>query len=218
MARGNWKNYGDESSWRARSRSQKHLTTGIEEIDRRLETLAVREANKIVRAAVTSGLRVLAAAIKSEAGSDGTFPQDSRSKKDGHRSVAKSLQETVGQRFRSTTKGKQEVSAKAGFGVAKKSPRGDANGQRPGVGLVARDAHWFGLGTQRRETGSKASSIGGLRVRVRTGNPVSNRGQLKQVNAVSRAASSLNKVAETIERKAREKIEEAVIRLASVKK
>lgn len=86
-----------------------------------------------------------------------------------------------------------QPSIKIGAGVGKAKVQGEATTQknnregRPGVGLDARNIHWWFLGTKQRTTGTKRKRIGGKRgrggwrgkeVRVDTGNPKRNRGRM----------------------------------------
>lgn len=170
------------------------VVLGIEDIDRRLDALAKREAAKVVRAGITAGLAILTPEIRNQTLADTTFAQSQRSKARGHRSVAVALAATVAGKFK-VGKAGQDVTAKSGFVSGKKS-KGEASreaasvinkgGKRDGKGLTARNAHWFALGTPK----------------------------LTQVKAVSRAGGKLGQVAAAIDKAARSKLEEVTAALA----
>lgn len=168
------------------------LVTGIEEIDRKLATLASRQANQIARSSINAGLTVIARQIRTEIDSE-PISQD----------LKKALKATVGKRLE-TKRSKYGASAKAGFGVGKNTraraaraaKRAAGRAGRKGVGISANDVHWFALGTKKRFTRRPRRYVGSI----------------QQVPAVRKAAEHLNGLKAVVEAKARERIEALVKR------
>ena len=118
-------------------------TTGFEELDRKLEFMATAAANRIATAAVRAGLRVASKFIV--AAEPLTIRKGIVDKSKG-----------VGV----TTKKKASngASGKVGVGVGKTQKNALAvvnRGRKKGVGVSARNLHWFAMGTENRMTGEK---------------------------------------------------------------
>lgn len=129
--------------------------SGIEEIDARLQYLADKSARRIGRACAKKMVSTYARAIRR------FIPA----------SIAPSTSDKgIGSRGM-RSKGPRVYAAKAGIGVgsAQKNALNVVNrGKRKGVGITAKNLHWFALGTGDRYTGSKKSgnkrkSTGNLR-------------------------------------------------------
>lgn len=164
------------------------VLTGIKEIDQKLDKLARREANKIARSAVNAGLTVLSKTIRKNLDSEDISPE-----------LKDAVKDTVGKRLETGPKAaKNGASAKAGFGVGKNTrsklkrleKKKAARGEKRGVGVNARNVHWFALGTKRRIT--KKGHV---------------TGSIKPVTAVRRAASAASGLRGVIEAKARERLQ-----------
>lgn len=192
----------------------KLTTTGIPEIDRRLEILGSRVANRITRQSLNKGLTVLAQAERTAVDAEPNLSTDAR----------RALKKTISKRLVLQNARGRAISAKAGFGVGQK-PRGsksraraaaresaiaakrDAKGAK-GVGLTANNVHWFALGTEERHQPYRRKRSSRL--------PTSkNVGRLAPVRAIRRSKSSLSRVLATIKQAALEKIDQAVRQLRS---
>ena len=177
--------------------AKNRIVLGIEDVDRRLAALGTREAGKVARAGVSAGLTELAGEERTQALADTTFPQSQRSKARGNRSAGKALAATVGKKFK-VGKAGQDVTAKAGFAVGRRSKNPNRKG-KSGVGISHRNEHWLVLGTQMRFTKSGRS-------RGRIVGPVP---------AIRKAwAAAHARVAEKAEAAARSKLEEVTAALA----
>ena len=164
------------------------VQTGIKEIDRKLDKLARRDANKIARSAINAGLTVLTKAIRTNLNGENISPE-----------LKSAIQDTVGKRLETGPKAaKNGASAKAGFGVGKNTraklkrleKRKSERGERRGVGVNARNVHWFAMGTKRRIT-KKGHRLGSI----------------KPVTAIKRSASAASGLRSVIEAKARQRLE-----------
>lgn len=176
------------------------LTTGIPEVDRRLRLLATREANNITRSAIQVGLTVLANEIDDAIES---YPGISRELK-------RAMKRTVGKRLVTKSRGPEEVAAKAGLGVgkrtaAKRSREAGVDFRRitrgrKGGGLSSANIHWFALGTVNRYTGVRDFE-GGARKRKRserfTGATRRHVGKINRVGAVRIVSNSSRAHVET---------------------
>ena len=170
------------------------IDTGIRAIDRKLNRLATREANKIARSALNAGLGDLVKAIRREIDA-ASISAD----------LKKSLKLTVGKRLETSPRRGMAARAKAGLGVgknikakmqrqAKRQGKRAAKGRR-GVGISANNVQWFALGTRRRFTASGHAT-----------------GQLNPVEVVPRAGRSAGgSLKSTVEAKARERMD-AIVR------
>lgn len=117
--------------------------TGITEINRKLQSLQSRITEPYLRKATTKGMRVIVNGIKSEVPAN---------LKDAKRAIGMSIKK----------EGDSKISAKAGAGVGKptkaqnKAAKERAAGNtlkhigKGGVGISARNIHWFVLGTTDR--------------------------------------------------------------------
>ena len=137
------------------------IIAGARELDRKLQYLTTGGSKRAVSAGINAGLTVVTKAIRAEIGNttiDTPHPA----------TVKRRARATVGKRFvRGGTNRMGKTTArvaKAGFGVAKKQKpdqeKGGSKGR--GVGLSARNIHWFALGTKERHqytTGQKTGKI-----------------------------------------------------------
>lgn len=156
---------------------------GIANLDRRLKTLAVRVQKKLVRNALTAGMRIVAKAIKREVPSKW---------KAGRRAVGQSVKvdkyDKPGQ-----------LTGKAGVGVGMKrtklqklnaAAKARGRGHKKGVGLGVANFHWFVAGTEDRYTGTKKWITRVNRVKTvtlkRTGNATRFTGRMKKTPIVKR--------------------------------
>lgn len=152
---------------------------GIANLDRRLKTLAVRVQKKLVRNALTAGLRIVAKAIKREVPSKW---------KAGRRAVGQSVK---------VDKSGLLV-GKAGVGVGMKRRRAEkinatakakrAGKDKKGVGLGVANFHWFVMGTDPRYTGTKTGTarVNGIKTKTMraTGHARKFTGRLKKTPIV----------------------------------
>lgn len=189
-------------------------TIGIPELDRRLEALGSREANKIVRSALNRGLTVLAKAEKASIDSAAGLSAD----------LKRAMKKTVGKRLVIANSRALAVQAKAGLGVGQKTARAKAKaaaasaqrsaGNSKGVGISANNVHWFALGTADRYQGvrdaDKADTTKRASTKTMTPKFV---GRIKPTDVIRKAAPALGRVFTTVEQAARQKVDEAVIRL-----
>lgn len=178
------------------------ISTGIPEIDRKLEKLARSDANKIARAGINGGLTVLTSAIRSAITTSDASP-----------SMKRALKRTIGRRF--VTSGRKATkygaSAKAGLGAGsgrKKGTHGTKDRhKRRGVGLSGNNVHWAALGTKQRWTGSRTNR-GSTRL---TGHKRRYTGSMPSIDVVREAGKNgISSVRRVIEERARQKIEELV--------
>jgi hypothetical protein len=187
-------------------------TIGIPQLDRRLEALGTREANRITRSALNQGLTVLAQAERQAIASDSELSPD----------VRRELKKLVGKRLVLQNARGLAIAAKAGLGVGQR-PRGAkakaraaaksaasaaqrSGNSAKGVGISANNVHWFVLGTDDRTQPYK---------QARSQRPAVNKfvGRLQASRVIRKAASSLGRVYSTIEKVTRQKLDEAVNRL-----
>lgn len=107
--------------------------TGDRKLIRKLERLASRGSRRVSNQAMRKGLTVVTRGIRSEV--PGRL---------------QSVRRTVGSRFQ-RARGQSQKQAKAGLSVGKKraakTPRRSSRG---GVGMSARNVHWWALGTTNR--------------------------------------------------------------------
>lgn len=120
-----------------RRQASNRILIGDKELDRKLQGMKVGTANRIGRAGLTKGARLGAKIAKSLV--------ESR-----HKSVKRSIGHSVKTQKRGPEKG--NVIAKFGASVGRASKNLKDNGNRPGVGMSARNLHWFILGTADRYT------------------------------------------------------------------
>lgn len=168
------------------------LVTGIAEIDRKLNALASREANKIARSAINAGLTPLAQGIRREIDGENISTD-----------LKRALKSTVGKRLETNAKARNGAYAKAGFGVGKNTRARAARaakkkagrGARKGVGISSNNVHWFALGTKQRFTKSPRRYVGAI-------------APIRAVRRAGQSAGSL--VRPKVEAKARERLEAVV--------
>jgi hypothetical protein len=115
------------------------IVTGTEDLSRQFESLR-RGAGRIARRAVARAAESAADGIRSRISNP-------------------SVRGTIGARL---SKSRGEVAeAKIGAGVGKRAATSVQNRTgRPGVGISARNVHWWFLGTKDRYTGTKRSRTG----------------------------------------------------------
>lgn len=113
------------------------LLTGFKELDRKLEKLTIRAANKIARPPMVKALRLVVKSMKAAVPSP---------YKEAKRAIGYAADRKGGKK-------KDQLRYKAGASVGKASkaePKKHAKGT--GVGLGGANIHWFLLGTQGRAT------------------------------------------------------------------
>lgn len=114
--------------------------TGTDELHRQFERLR-RGASRIVRRAVSKSAQSSASGIRS-------------------RIANPSVRATIGSRL-AKTHGDSVAEAKIGASVGKRAATSVQNRTgRPGVGIDARNVHWWFLGTKDRYTGTRRSRTG----------------------------------------------------------
>ena len=114
------------------------VLTGVRQLDRKLASLSSKVVRKVASPAVNRALTVLKKGIQSE------IPAQ-----------YKSAKKAIGKRFNKAKTGEQRglVVAKVGAGVgADAKSRKVARTKKGGVGISARNIHWFILGTGKRKT------------------------------------------------------------------
>ncbi len=115
------------------------FVTGTEELSRQFESLR-RGAGRIARRAVAMSAQTSANSIRSRISNP-------------------SVRRTIGSRLQKTSG--EVAEAKIGAGVGKRAATSVQNRTgRPGVGIDARNVHWWFLGTKDRYTGTKRSRTG----------------------------------------------------------
>ncbi len=155
---------------------------GVKQLQKTLNTLKASTQNKLERSAVISGLRATAKAMRAEVPS-----------------AWKEARKAIGYSFvRGKGKWKGTTFAKAGVGagIRKKSREKQSQNKknragRRGVGIGVTNFHWFVLGTEERETGSKRIGAHGRGVknkRVATGTAVRKTGRMKPNPIIKRGA------------------------------
>jgi hypothetical protein len=163
------------------------VTTGADALAKRLDEFGPQVARKILRPALRSGVAVLARAQRAAA------PK-------GQIDVKKAIGWGVSKRSTRT-----RMTAKAGGGVGNAARNakltGRKKGRRGGVGISARNIHWYTLGTADRYTGSKSWSIkkGGQKVGTRskaTGGRKMFRGQMRPEHFIREASAAAEGPAE----------------------
>ena len=137
--------------------------TGDKELDRQL-----RDKKRGVRKTVVKATRKAASQATKEIKS---------------KISTRSVKKAIGWRLVRKPKSAEEIDAKIGAAVGKKSKRATSvkeRGGRPGVGIDRRNVHWWFLGTAERSTGSKRSGghRGGNRRRVATGGRIRRTGKM----------------------------------------
>lgn len=137
---------------------------GARELDRKLQYLSTGGSKKAVSAAINAGLTVVTKAIRAEIGNTPVTVRGKDSatvKREARKSIGKSFVRGGTDRMGKTT----ARVAKAGFAVAKKHKtlKQKGGGKTRGVGLSARDIHWFVLGTKERHQYSTGRKTGKIR-------------------------------------------------------
>lgn len=143
------------------------VVTGIPEIDAKLKRMYLKDANRIGRAVVKEGAERAAYLIRQK------IPASIK---------PKSPDAGIGVRIGRASKG---AVAKAGTGVGKSqsmAPPLAPRGRRRGVGVSARNLHWFAVGTMERYTGSvrNRSKGAGKNARKSTGNAKRRTGRIRK--------------------------------------
>ncbi len=148
------------------------LLTGDVALDRKLKNMEAGAVKKVMKPAISAGLRVAAKAMKA------AVPAN-----------MKDAKKAIGSRF-GKSKRNGEVMAKAGAAVGIKAAKigKDIEKQkakrsgRPGVGVGARNIMWFILGTQSRRTES-GHSTGSMSPQM---NPVKEGFQASEASVMSK--------------------------------
>lgn len=135
----------------------KVVTTGFAELDETLSYLRTTSANRIARKAVSRMATIVVRYQRREIAGEDWAPKTS------DRGISSR-----------NTKGRLSSikAAKAGIGVGSAQKKWGTvvnRGRRKGVGVSARNLHWFALGTQDRYTGAKSVGRKGRRRLVATG-------------------------------------------------
>lgn len=123
----------------------KHGTVdGLDSILRALSTLETKGAGRVLTAMIRGQMAPIQKQMKSDV---------NRKVKEGRKGVRS--------RFKNKKK-KNEITAKVGFGVGKKSKKAPAKinrkgGRRGGVGISAQNIHWWVAGTKQRQTKRNAN-------------------------------------------------------------
>jgi hypothetical protein len=155
---------------------------GVAKLNGRLRELSGPEYSKVLRKGMRAGIKVIEKAQKAA-------------------TPILSVKQAIGSRL---LKQKEGFGAKAGAAVGKKKKptaaalRKAGKRHRGGVGISARNIHWYVLGTQMRETGTKRTGAnshkrGANPRRVATGRPRHSTGRMPAhgfIRAASEAASS----------------------------
>jgi hypothetical protein len=143
-------------------------STGFAELDSKLRFMATTAANRIVGTATRAGLRVAEKFIRDQ------IP-----------STIKTAIIAKDKGIGSTTKKKSSngTSGKVGVGVGGTQKKAGSvqidRGKRKGVGVSARNLHWFAMGTAERFTGSKRiRRKNNWNRRIQTGKPVHATGRI----------------------------------------
>lgn len=164
------------------------ILTGVPAFDAKCRRLAGPALNRIARSGIRSAKTVVVQAMRAAAPTE-------------------SLRQAIGGRM---LKSKEGFGAKAGGGVGK---RMGSKGAKPrvgrgtkGVGISARNIHWYVLGTDERETGSvqRRNKLQG-KYRKPTGHAIHSTGRMPAHPFIARAALASQSAA-------RDKLRTAVIR------
>jgi hypothetical protein len=148
---------------KARRKAGTRLITGVEDLDAKLATLKLGAANKIARPALTKAARHLLKKVKA------AVPPD---KKEAKKAMGMVVDAKGGK-----SRDLQRAKVGAAVGKASKVAGNPRRAGRPGVGMDARNIHWFILGTAQRSTGTtRIRSKLGLGQRKLTGGVVRNTG------------------------------------------
>lgn len=157
------------------------IVTGDKELDRLLSSLPEKVQKKIARKALNAGLSIEVKAMR------GAVPANMNDMK---KAIGKSIK-------KSKKTGVVEAKAGAAVGIKKAKMEAMENKQkglragRPGVGIGARNIHWFILGTEERTTGSRKYRVkGGFRTRA-TGKAAHPTGRIKPNHFIRQAAISV---------------------------
>ncbi len=135
--------------------------TGARELDRKLQYLTTAGSKRAVSAGINAGLTVVTKEIRAEIGNTPVIIRGTDSS-----AVKRAARKSIGKKWRrggTNRMGKTTARvAKAGFAVGKKQPPAEKRPGKRGVGLSARNIHWFVLGTKERHqytTGRKTGKI-----------------------------------------------------------
>lgn len=147
------------------------VLTGVPAFDAKLRRLAGPALNRITRSGLRAANNVTVQAMRAAAPTE-------------------SIRQAIGGRM---LKSKEGLGAKAGAGVGKKmGPKGEkprvGRGTK-GVGISARNIHWYVLGTQERETGSvlRRNKLQG-KYRKSTGHAIHSTGKMPAHGFIAQAA------------------------------
>lgn len=151
------------------------IVTGVPELDARLRALASDGIARASRSALGYGIRYLASAMQAAAPTMG-------------------MKLAIGSRFLRRGEG---LGAKAGAAVGKRAPGALVHKGR-GVGIGARNIHWFVLGTQQRKTGVRTYRVKGGRRSRPTGKSSHSTGRMPPHPFIAQAAASAAPAAQSL--------------------
>ena len=119
---------------------------GLDQLLRNLNTCQDRVGKKALRAGINAGMSPI---MKSMRRAIGMIPTPSGGGGRRQANLAKEAKKSIGKKLK---KRRGEYEGRVGFAVGKKMPKNlpDRPG-RPGVGISARNIHWFVLGTDIRQ-------------------------------------------------------------------
>lgn len=154
---------------KVRRKAGTRLLTGVDDVQKVLDGMRVGAANKIARPMLTKGARHLLKKVKA------AVPPN-------YKEAKKAMGMVVDARGgKSKNQQRAKVGASVG-GAAKMIGKGRSGKNTGGVGMGARNIHWFILGTAQRSTGStRIRSKLGLGQRKLTGGKIRNTGRMPAI-------------------------------------
>ncbi len=187
--------------------------TGDKALDRKFKRLASSGQRKASKAGIRAGMTPIAKAMRAAINA---VPDSEASP-----SQKRGARKTVGKRFAKGRKGgaaRGQYGAKVGFAVGKKRKKLAGKRTRPGVGIGARNIHWFVLGTKKRYTGRRTWTTrkGGTRSKS-TGNVRRYTGFIKAGKFIDVTKQALASSAGASIAAARKKIQQVIIKEARKK-
>lgn len=163
---------------------------GDKELDRKLRRLGEKSSKKAIVAGIRASMTPIAKAMRAAINASEASPE-----------LKREARKSIGARFGKVF-GRSDVrEAKVGFSVGKKQKKlkKTGGGKSGGVGVSARNIHWFVLGTDEREHKSGRA----------TGQIANVFGQVTRLAMAGSAAASLaaarKKIKQVIEREARKR-------------
>lgn len=119
------------------------ILTGLKEIDRKIKELKQGAANRVARAGLVKGMRVLVKVTKAVAGNQ------------------KTVKAAIGGRVKQERSGVTKV--KVGAGVGKKPKKEKKNRSKSkGTGISTNNVHWYVLGTKKRRQEKTGRETGAM--------------------------------------------------------